>query len=67
LTLCEVDLNIQIYNNQTIGHLVACQNNADILEYLSTSTNFNFMLKDKNGKTTLDEIKDNNELKAKIE
>ncbi len=51
-----MDLNLSDYDNRTIGHLAACENKTDILEYLSTETEFNFMLKDRNGKTTMDEI-----------
>lgn len=38
LTHCEVDLNLKDYDNRTIGHLAACENKIDILEYLSTET-----------------------------
>ena len=56
--MSEVDINQSDYDNRTVGHLAACENHKNILLYLSQETNFIFTCRDRNGKTTLDEIKD---------
>ena len=56
--MSEVDINVCDKNNRTCGHLAACENKIEILEFLSLETDFDFDKKDNYDHSTLDEIKD---------
>jgi len=58
--------NLSDYKNfdgRTIGHLAASENRMDIIVFLKEETSFNFGLKDRWGKTPLDEAKHFNYVK----
>ena len=46
------------YDMRTVAHLAAAENKWDLLTYLVTKTRFNFDVKDRFGKTPLEEISD---------
>ena len=54
------------YDKRSCGHIAASESHEDILNYLSKESKFDFNLKDRWGKTVLDEIADE-ELRAQIE
>lgn len=56
LNTCEMDFNQSNYDKRTIGHISACENHHNILNFLSIHTHFDFQASDRNGKSTLDEI-----------
>jgi ankyrin repeat protein len=55
---CEADIEVSDYDLRTVGHLAAAEGHWDLVTYLAKHTHFNFNLKDRWGKTPLDEITD---------
>ena len=55
---CEADIEIADYDLRTVGHLAAAEKHWDLVDYLVKHTDFNFNLKDRWGKSPLDEIQD---------
>ena len=55
--LCEVDLNICNFDKRSVGHVAASEGRVNILEFLSENKRFNFLSKDRWGKSTLDLLK----------
>ena len=49
INICEGDLNKSDYDHRTVGHLAACENHKELLEYIASETNFNFFYKDRFG------------------
>ena len=58
LNRCSFDLNQSNFDKRTVGHLAACENHRDMLLYLATETDFNFLFMDRFGKCPLGEIRD---------
>jgi ankyrin repeat protein len=56
LQQCEANIEESDYDLRTVGHLAAAEGHWDLLTFLATRTNFNFEIKDRWGKTPLDEI-----------
>lgn len=52
------NLELTNYDKRTCAHVAASEGHESILVYLSKETNFNFDLKDRYGRTPLDEIQD---------
>jgi hypothetical protein len=46
------------YDGRTFAHIAACEQIEEILLFTAKSTNFNFSLEDRWGRTPIDEIKD---------
>lgn len=55
---CEANIEIADYDLRTVAHLAAAESHWDLVKYLIEHTDFNFQLKDRWGKTPLDEIQD---------
>ena len=53
----EVNLNEADYDMRTIGHLAASENHFMFLRMLAEESNYDFSLKDRWGRTALDDIK----------
>ena len=55
---CEADIEIADYDLRTVAHLAAAEGHWPCVDYLARHTSFNFALKDRWGKTPLDEVAD---------
>lgn len=54
---CEVDMNVYNFDKRSVGHIAASEDRVKILEYLSHNKRFNFLSRDRWGKSTLDIMK----------
>ena len=52
------NLEISNYDSRTLAHVAAAEGNQVILEYLAKNTKFNFDIKDRYGRTPIDDIQD---------
>lgn len=55
---CEANLQVSDYDFRTVAHLAAAEGHTELLLYLINESTFDFSLKDRWGKTPLDEISD---------
>ena len=55
------NLEIADYDSRTLGHLAASEGQIDMLQYLSSRTDFNFNLRDRWDNTPMMELQDENQ------
>ena len=55
---CEANIEEVDYDLRSVGHLAAAEGHTELLLYLIKETKFNFALRDRWGKSPLDEIQD---------
>ena len=58
LVKSDCDIDNSDYDKRTIGHLAAAEGNIEMLEFLATSSSFDFSLKDRWNNSVLGELKD---------
>ena len=66
LVKCDCDIMQSDYDMRTVGHLAAAEGNVKMLEFLASSSAFDFSIKDRWGSSVLSELKDQ-KAKAHIE
>lgn len=58
LVKADCDIDNSDYDKRTIGHLAAAEGNIEMLEFLATSSSFDFSLKDRWNNSVMGELKD---------